>query len=366
MEIIKLEKSVNVLWDKMCLESDNAWFWHTTDWLNYCMSHGAEKHNTINVSFMLADDSGPLAICPLLLEKRIGLDGKERLEFSTAGSGGYGIIPAVCNVSSEERADKIMKKIFETIDKLAAQYQVARASFRSNPLAKKRSDSNILMRYGYIDNSLNTQIIDLTLPVAELWSNVRKGHKYDVNRGKKNFEVHIYDKGNADKNIFDQYCLLHHKAAGRITRPIETFEMMYQWILSGEGMLCGISKDGVFVGFSYIILYKDGAFFGSASDDPDFKADIPISHIAQWAIICWLKERGYKNYEIGFQHFGPQIFDVPTSKDLNISFFKRGFGGKTMMLFRGEKYYSKDYFLLMYKNRIEKLCEQHIGNYANW
>ncbi len=359
MEIVKLEKDQNVLWGQMCLESDEAWYWHSSQWIDYCLSYGQTKYATENISFMVVDDSGPLAICPLLLEKRLGADGKERMEISTAGSGGYGIAPALRNDLTEERADKVMKNIFETIDGLAAQNQVVRTSLWYSPLAKKRQGINILMKYGFIDCSLCSQVIDLSASLAEIWSGVRKGHKYDIHRGEKHFTVHIYDKDNADKSVFDQYRLLHHKASGRMTRPIETFEMMYDWITRGWGMLCGVSQDGKYAGFSYINIYKDSAFYSSASDDPEFQTEVPISHVIQWAVMKWLKEKGYKNYEIGAQQFGPQIHDLPAPKDLSISFFKRGFGGRTVPIYRGVKYYDKKFMKQELEGNIQRLIESY-------
>lgn len=351
IQLLELNKAGLGRWDEFCLNSDDAWFWHTTKWLDYCVSYGSDKYDTKNMSFYLADGTGALAICPLFIEKKRNSYGMIYNEFSTAGSGGYGIAPALRNDLTEERADKVLKEIFTMIDQLAIRHQVVRALFRAYPLAK-RDRYNKLMRYGYQDCSLSTQVLDLSPPLDEIWSGVRKGHKYDIHRGEKNFNIAIYDKNNADKSVFDQYRLLHHKASGRMTRPVETFEMMYNWITSGSGMLCGLSRDGRYAGFSYISLYKDSAYYSSASDDPEFQTDVPISHVIQWSVIKWLKENGFKHYEIGAQQFGPQIYDIPSAKDISISFFKRGFGGRTLPYFRGEKFYDCNYQRLVYGQRM--------------
>ena len=46
---------------------------------------------------------------------------------------------------------------------------------------------------------------------------------------------------------------------------------------------------------------------------------------------------------MGWQQFSQQIFDQPSEKDLNLSFFKRGFGGDIITLFRGIKYHRADF-----------------------
>jgi hypothetical protein len=359
MRIIQLKEDCFKSWDKFCLDSDDAWFWHTTKWSKYCAAYKESAFKTIDRSFYVTDDSGILAVCPLFLEERQGPDGTPCTEIAAAGSSGLMIVPALCNGLTDDRRERILKAAFDYIDSIAREYGITRATFRMTPLTGRTNDFNWLLKYGCLDGSVNTQVIDLSIAPEQLWGALRKGHKYDVHRGEKFYDVHMYDATSADKKAFDEYRLLHHKAAGRMTRPLETFEMMYHWILSGNGMLCGVSKNGRYAGFSYIILYKDGAYYGSASDDPEFETNIPISHVIQWKVIQWLKERDYKKYEIGQQQFGAQIHDIPTSKELSISFFKRGFGGKTVPSYRGIKYYDKDLMEAELKNNLNKLLSHY-------
>ncbi len=69
----------------------------------------------------------------------------------------------------------------------------------------------------------------------------------------------------------------------------------------------------------------------------------PIAHIIHWEMILYLKEKGIKSYESGVQQFGNLIHDQPSPKEINISRFKRGFGGKTIPRFSAEKFYSVSY-----------------------
>lgn len=360
LEIVKLEKKHYKDWDYFCSQSDDAWFWHTTKWLDYCLSYGRGRFNAENVSFFMKDESGALiAICPLLLEKNLLEGNSSVLEFETAGD--YGIVPAFNNDLSDIQREKILKGLFIKVDSLAAEFGVARASFRMTPLSRKRTEFNWLTKWGFFDNSINSQLIDLDLDLEILWKVIRKGHKYDIKRGQKCFQVKIYDQDAITKEIFEQYRFLHHKAAGRVTRPIETFEMMYDWIKDGNGVLVSASKDGNFAGFSYIILYKDSAYYVSASDNPDLERNIPVYHVMQWELIRWLKERRFKKYEIGIQQFSSQIFDFPSEKEINISFFKRGFGGNAQVLYRGEKFYDIGFMKDLLSIRNSMLLERLSG-----
>ena len=40
---------------------------------------------------------------------------------------------------------------------------------------------NYLMKYNFQNTSLNTQVISLSKSEKDLWYDIRKGHKYDIN-----------------------------------------------------------------------------------------------------------------------------------------------------------------------------------------
>ena len=353
LEIVNLEDRYLAPWDAFCEASNEAWFWHTTKWLRYSLSYGRDRLGSQDLSFFIRDAKGILAICPLLLEKNLLSDGRCVLEFQ-AGGGGV-IAPAFHHDLGDDHREKIRKRIFDHINVLAARFGVARGSFYVSPLAGDSAQFNGLMKLGFFNNSLHSQMLDLTPEIDVLWKDIRKGHKSDIKRGTAVFQVDVYDQGTITKEVFEQYRFLHHKAAGRVTRPLETFEMQYEWIREGCGLLAAVSKDGMFTGFSYLLLYKDGAYYMSASEDPDHGIKVPVYHATQWAAIKWLKANGFVKYELGVQQFGPQLYDIPTDKDINISLFKRGFGGKTVPLFRVEKYYDVDYMDFLMNRRLALL-----------
>ena len=61
-------------------------------------------------------------------------------------------------------------------------------------------------------------------------------------------------------------------------------------------------------------------------------------YFLQYKVMMWLKEHGVLYYDIGEQVFGDSLYDFPSEKILNISSFKRGFGGYTVPMFRGVKH----------------------------
>ena len=122
----------------------------------------------------------------------------------------------------------------------------------------------------------------------------------------------------------------------------------------GEGFMAVAYYKGVAVSFSYFFIYKNNSYYGSAvtlNDAPD----LPIAHLLQWKSILYMKERGIKFYEIGWQVFWENFSDFSSPKEVNISKFKRGFGGDTYPLYMSEKYYNKDLFLKVWKERVERV-----------
>jgi len=354
MEIISLLQDNYGKWDEFCMQSDDAWFWHTSKWLEYTLNYNTDLNST-SLSFIVIEDDRILAVCLLLLET-IKFNNRELREFSFGGSPIWA--PALANYLSRKRRGKVMAAIFEHVDMLASLNQVARASFRLCPLAPRFLSSelpinNYLMKYSYMDISLNTQIIDLTHSLHDIRADMRKGHKYDINRGLKELDIDIFDKSNTSKEDFNMYRILHHKASGRITRPMVTFDMQYDWLLQGNAVLLGARLHKEYVGFSYIFTYKKRAFYGSACNDPDYPK-APIGHVLQWGTINWLKENKYKYYEIGMQRYSYQAYDFPPQDEINIFHYQRGLGGFTIPYFRGEKFYEHNYCLDVFSERLNE------------
>jgi hypothetical protein len=220
-------------------------------------------------------------------------------------------------------------------------------SLRDAPLAPRYADraafGNPLLDRGYVDTSLRTQILDLEVSEERLWSDIRKGHRSDIRRAEREMQADVFDGETLSDAVFEEYRGLHAKAAGRVTRPALTFELMRDWIRRGDALLIGARRNGALASVALFIVYKAGAYYASGANDPE--AEGPgIAHLVQWCAIRELKARGVRRYEIGWQQQRPVPHDVPSPKQRSISFFKHGFGGATWPLFAGEKYYSPGFY----------------------
>ena len=118
------------------------------------------------------------------------------------------------------------------------------------------------------------------------------------------------------------------------------------------------------MGFALISVYKDGAYYSSSCEDPEHN-HLPIGHILQWKTMQWLKQHGIRRYEIGMQLYASQPHAVVSEKELKIAFFKRGFGGEAVPLWRGEKFYDRQFFLDTLAARAQAFAatlDEHLEN----
>ncbi len=338
-EFVPLGETNRGLWNEFCSASDEAWFWHTFEWHNYTLNYRPETNPRL-LSFLCLSQTKPLAICPLIQETVD--DGTGILDQFSFG-GDPVPAPALANGLGEKQRSQALRFVFQQVDRLAKEHSVRRVSFRTSPPASALWSSSCLLanpflRHRFHDVSLPTQVLDLAQDEPSLLRAMRKGHRADVTRAEKLMSAQVFDQSNITEAFFEAYRLLHHKAAGRVTRPLSTFRMMFEWIQRGLAVLSCAMLNEKPVGFALISVYKDGAYYSSGCEDPEFN-HLPIGHLLQWKAIQWLKANGVRRYELGLQFFAPQPHAPVSEKEMQISFFKRGFGGQTVSCFRGEKFY---------------------------
>jgi hypothetical protein len=290
------------------------------------------KDFTKDLSFVAEEGGKCVAIVPLFLENPGGSP-----QFTYGNS--FIRAPICTN-------NKVEKTIFSKIDELAKEYCAVKTMQMVDPSywLFTEEKSNLLQKYGYLDASLSTNVVDLSVPEERLFSGLRcyqnNCYKSEIKTLTGNdFSVEISDNTCPDKSLHEEYRVMHAKAAGRVTRSKETFDLQFQMLKEGVSTLFCLKHSGKPVSFTYFTHSNLHAYYGSGAEDPDCGIKSGLYTTLIWEAMKYYKKRGVKYLETGWQQFGPQLFDNPSKKDVALSFFKRGFGGFNIPLMRGVKYY---------------------------
>jgi hypothetical protein len=334
-------------WDAFCASSPSAWFWHTTAWRDYTLAYSPDL-GTRSLAFAVLDGSAPVAVVPLTLEQT---EGGPVFTFG----GGACWAPALAPQLAPAQGQAVLRRALDHVEELAAENAVVRAAFLVSPLVPDAAGTGLrwaaaAVRAGYLDTTRVSQVVDLTAGEDELLRAMSKGHRADVKRAGRTIEVDV--AAATDDEMFTAYQQMHQRAAGRVTRPQRTFDLMREWLSSGHAVLFAGRRDDHFLGFSYILRYRNGAYYASAANDPD-ESGHPVGHALQWRAMTWLRKNGVTTYELGAQPFGLVPHDEASEKELAIARFKRGFGGIPVPVFGGERYWGAD-ALTAVRDRLER------------
>ncbi|MCP4370271.1 MAG: hypothetical protein GY797_19475 [Deltaproteobacteria bacterium] len=344
------EKEFDKLWEEALLKINKPSLFYTSLWMKYSIVY-ARNSLLKDLSFVILDGDSPVAVCPLFLEQ---INGQKQFSFA----GGYLRAPLIDKSVGDKREKKVEKYTFDIIANLAKEYNAQKhlCLIDSHNTFDDEERYNYLTRYGYIDSSVATQLIDTRKELTELWKEVRKGCKWSINQGRKNYDVDIFYSHSSCFAVHEEYRKMHHRAAGRVTRPIETFNIQHEQVKSDKGILIGVKFNGEYKAFAHFLHNNKGAYYGSYAEDPDIQGVVPLGHLIIWKAIEYYKLREFNVLEIGLQQFGFQIFDNPSEKEIDIAKFKRGFGGKTYPLFRGIRFYDIQQLISEIDSLKKRIC----------
>jgi hypothetical protein len=188
-------------------------------------------------------------------------------------------------------------------------------AYKSSPLASDHDFTDLEQHPEQWEARTHwTQVLDLTVPVEELWRGVRKSFHSIVHRAQDRYEI---VPAWTHPAIWD-YQRVHADANGGPPRSQATYEHQWQWLADGQGLLM-LAQDperlGVAVAAAYWIVYQGSAYYASGPS-----VERSVQHAVIWESLIWLKANGVTLAELG------QI-DGETEKERNIGKFKAGFGG---------------------------------------
>jgi RimJ/RimL family protein N-acetyltransferase len=170
-----------------------------------------------------------------------------------------------------------------------------------------------------------TQIVDLTTDETTLWRGLTKSCQWAVNWGRKNMTLKV----RRDYQALEELRALHLEAAGGATRKAATWELQGEMMANDEAFVVTAELNGGPVVSAALFQLSHGhCYYGvSASDRQLF--DKPLSHAIIWEAMRHTRERGCRRFCLGSQVWERFHWHLaaPSRKEVNISKFKRSFGG---------------------------------------
>lgn len=331
MEILSFTQIGDEQWDAFCDASPGAWARNLS--MGRRSALALDERNR-DFSFGVMNDGALVAIAPLVTQP-FGTSGNE---FALSSSMPLPAPALAAGLTAAER-ETVFAVCMKEVDRLAHQHGVARSRmsvdvFYSLALGEVPRE-NPLVRFGYLDASNTTPVVDVRQDEGQLLRRMSKGHRTDIIFARKQtYAVDFFDSTNVTEEAWNAFITLYEKAAGRSVYPrarwVETFER----IQNGLGLLAFIrdASEHIYFSGALITTYKHCAYYGMAATDPQYRGIRGIGQFLQWRIIGELKERGFTFYDMGGQ-------SGTSEKEVNIARFKRHFGGDPVLVWTGIKTY---------------------------
>lgn len=231
-------------------------------------------------------------------------------------------IPA--RIFTEENLDAgvvkaAIKQAFAHIDKIALSADVREVvlSERAVPVLSPIGEA-CLSRGAKADVTL-IGMVDIAAGPAMWKKSLRKSFQQLINWGRKNFSVSYVNGDNFSQEAFDRFRHFHAHVAGRVTRPIESWNAMAGAVRSGRGEVIlaeigsKLTAAALFIDGNVTSLYMNAVYDRDSED--------PLAHYIIWHGMERAHLRGMRDMELGPIH----QLGLTDAKKFNIGFFKRGF-----------------------------------------
>lgn len=329
-KIINYKDASKKDWDGYVRQLPDANYYHSWSWLNYISKFPGIKEN---LSFVCLSDNGSvLAVCSLA----VSLNGEKKY-FEMSFGGNFCGAPAIADVKPSLRR-KISDEVFSIISANAEKFKVKKINMIWDPLTiafceKSGFHKNHfeLLRYGLNYYVENVVVVDLMLPKNILFDNLSIDRRQRIRIAvKKDIKISAFNKENEKdylKKYFQQFQSAHFQSAGRMTRPQETWDAMYESAKEGVATLFIAFKGNTPISYLYCGEFQSMAFSWSQVNVEQYEKEYSPRHILEWEAILFYKKLNFKYYEIGERYYGPQIGYTPNKKEISISVFKDRFGG---------------------------------------
>lgn len=287
-QILKRSDISPIAWDSFCL----AWG-GTLNHLTHFLDYYIVTNDLLERSFGVLFEGELVAVVPILLPISYGLsDGSSAINSSTLNQRPLVSFCEYQNVLTDFLSAEMFRHIPSGL------------FFEFSSWAPIQTNATNSLEDLFVDRSNHENlIVDLTIGEDHLFKNLSRGHQRTIKKSVSSGQITIIlDKFSSPKDIdegFSLYREAHAIAAGRITRPNESFELMLKYIHSGIASLF-IGKKGD-TNLSFLYCDFAGGFsrgWSQANSQNLHSGEFP-RHQTEWEAMKYFSKRGVHYYHLG-------------------------------------------------------------------
>ena len=311
-------------WADVIYQAENVSVFYMEHYVNYQTAvFNYLSDSSKDISLILLHDKRPCGVWPLMFD----VNDKEPIKSINNQYGGVVIPPQFIRNFPKKSQRKVIKKCINFLNKLIIACN--KNCWRTNELSLNGDMgqwNQILLEMGAKLDKVNYEMfVDLSLPLKEIRSSIRKSFRPLVSSGLKNWNITVMDK--YDEKSWNKFIKLHKKVAGRITRSVESWNIQHEAIRSGDAFLVYVSSTkGDMVGGGYFDMSKDQCNYSVGTYDKKL-SNHPLGHMVQYQAILTMKEKGKKIYYLG-DRFYKEDLPLISKKRVDISYFQQGFSNQ--------------------------------------
>ncbi len=305
-------------WDHVLSNAEYVPVAYTRSMVLYQSAYILEKVDKfVDLSMVLYHENKPAGVWPLTMRFSEGA-------WLCGSNEGQLMAPLFTRNTAEKTRKGLMERclsVVETLCRLTDQ-KVFRCVEYVGESGVDGWHRKIMERGATIRRVAHEVFVDLSMSLEDIKANLRKSYKPLLSAGDRLWQSSIFEK--IDHNVFDEYRHLHYQVSGRVTRSLETWDLVEKAINDGDAFLVVLRDDkGVMVGGSLFYISRTEGVYGVGVYDRSL-FDKPLGHIVQLKAIEHMKTLGLQWYKIG-ERFYPGDGCNPTEKELSIAHFKEGF-----------------------------------------
>ncbi len=280
------------------------------------------SENLLDLSQVIYWDHRPVGILPLTLSLL-----NEDLFLTSQG---HPVVqPLVVNKIPRSSQKKIFNECADLVHSIILNYEIKEFCLQEVYSLNFNISSwyeNFLTK-AFISNNKFSLILDLEQNYEEIKRNYRKSYKSLINKGKKDWNVQVFQE---DPKRWKEFQDLHMQVSGRKTRSNKTWEIQADNLKDKNAIFIYIINNELdMVGGAYFDITKDEANYSVGVYRRDL-IDQPLGHIIQDKAIQHFLDIGIKRYKIGNKPY-PVKGNELSEKDISIAEFKSGFGSDLYM-----------------------------------